>query len=110
MINDPVTDSPLSLRGLFPRARITGAQDIAVSSLCSDASRCQPGDLFVALLDSDRDGHDELAEAVNRGASAVVLERPLVSPVPSCLVSDTRDALGLICHHLAGQPADHLSL
>ncbi len=110
MINDPGTGSSLSLRGLFPRARITGAKDIAVSSLCSDASRCQPGDLFVALLDSDRDGHDDLAEAVNRGASAVVLERPLVSPVPSCLVSDTRDALGLICHHLAGQPADHLSL
>jgi len=110
MINDPASGHPLTLRRLFPAARFVGDQNIPVSSVSTDASSCQPGDLFVAILDADRDGHDDIREAVHRGAAAVVLERHVVVPVPTCLVDDTRDSLGVICQHLAGQPAQSFAL
>ena len=110
MINDPASGRPLTLRRLFPAARYIGDQDIPVSSVSTDASSCQPGDLFVAILDADRDGHDDIREAVDRGATGVVLERHVVVPVPTCMVTDTRDALGIICQHLAGQPAQRLAI
>ena len=78
MINDPASGHPLTLRRLFPAARFIGDQDIPVSSVSTDASSCQPGELFVAILDADRDGHDDIREAVHRGAAAVVLERHVV--------------------------------
>jgi len=110
MIKDPHAGASVTLRQLFPDARFTGARDITVSSLSSDAAACQPGDLFVAILDTDRDGHNDVPEAISRGVSAVLVERHMLAPVPSCQVHDTRDALGLICQHLAGQPAQRLSL
>ena len=110
MTHESSVDSPLMLRQLFPSARFTGARDIPVHACCSDADRCQPGDLYVALLDSHRDGHDDLSRAISRGAAAVLVERHVISPVPTCQVTDTRDALGILCHHLAGKPSSQLSV
>ena len=49
-----------------PAAQITG---IAI-----DNRKVQPGDLFVAMQGSAADGHDFIADAVQRGAAAVVGE------------------------------------
>lgn len=100
----------VSLRGLFPQARFLGGADIEVSSCVTDAATCQPGDLYVALAESERDGHEDVAEAVRRGAAAVLAERLIVSPVPTCLVGDTRVAHGQLCHALSGHPGRELRL
>lgn len=100
----------VSLRDLFPQARFLGGADIQVSSCVTDATACQPGDLFVALLDPERDGHEEVAEAVRRGAAGVLAERLIVAPVPTCLVGDTRTAHGELCHALSGNPGRELRL
>lgn len=98
------------LRGLLPKARFLGARDIHVQSCTTDASRCRPGDLFVAVVDADRDGHEDATEAVGRGARAVLAERLLPLSVPTCLVGDSRTAYGRICHALAGSPSDRLNV
>ncbi|MFM7071219.1 MAG: Mur ligase family protein [Planctomycetota bacterium] len=100
----------VSLRGLFPQARFLGGADIEVSSCATDAATCQPGDLYVALADSERDGHEDVVEAVRRGAAGVLAERLIVSPVPTCLVGDTRVAHGQLCHALSGNPGRELRL
>ncbi|MCA9187589.1 MAG: UDP-N-acetylmuramoyl-L-alanyl-D-glutamate--2,6-diaminopimelate ligase [Pirellulaceae bacterium] len=100
--------SGVSLRELLPTARIFGASDIQVRSCCSDSRRCQPGDLFVAILGSEYDGHDYYEEAIRNGAVAILAERQLPVGVPTCIVDDSRIALGFVCHALAGAPSQQM--
>jgi UDP-N-acetylmuramoyl-L-alanyl-D-glutamate--2,6-diaminopimelate ligase len=100
----------VSLRGLFPQAKFLGGTDIEASSCVTDVAACQPGDLFVAVAETDRDGHEDVAEAVRRGAVGVLAERLVVAPIPTCLVGDTRIAHGQLCHALSGHPARELRL
>jgi UDP-N-acetylmuramyl-tripeptide synthetase len=64
--------------------------------------------LFAALVGQDGDGHDFAAEAVGRGATAVLAERLLPVRVPTCVVADSRDAFGRVCQALAGDPGQQL--
>jgi len=95
----------LRLRDVFPRGRAYGADDIAVRSCCSDWQRCRDGDLFVALNEADADGHEDAHQAIARGASAVLAERPLALAAPVYVVDDTRAAYGTVCQALAGWPS-----
>jgi UDP-N-acetylmuramoyl-L-alanyl-D-glutamate--2,6-diaminopimelate ligase len=58
--------------------------------------------------DGMTDGHNMVHEAVDRGASGVVVERWLPVEIPQFVVDDTRVAFGRICHALAGSPSSHL--
>lgn len=98
----------VSLRALLPEARFFGGQDVRFASCVTDARRCRPGDLYAALVSAERDGHDQAAEAVSRGAAAVLGERLLPLNVPVCVVPHSSEAYGRICHRLAGNPGDLL--
>jgi len=98
----------VSLREVLPECRIHNGSDVRVTSCCSDSRRILPGDLFVALEGSQRDGHDFAREAVARGASAVLAERILPVNVPLGTVSMTRDAYGRVCQALAGNPSKQM--
>jgi UDP-N-acetylmuramoyl-L-alanyl-D-glutamate--2,6-diaminopimelate ligase len=98
----------LQLRDILTRSRFIGGSDVPVDSCCSDWRCCRPGDIYVALVTSEGDGHDDVDRAIQRGAIAVVAERLLPVSVPCCLVPDSREAYGQICQHLAGQPDQHL--
>ena len=87
----------VSLRELLPKAKFLGGPDIRVTSVCSDAARCRPGDLYVALLTSEDDGHDHVHKAIRRGATAVLCERLVAASVPMCFVPNTHSALGRVC-------------
>jgi len=96
----------VSLRELLPDAQLLGADDIRVQSCACDSRRCRPGDLFVALTGAQHDGHDFAAEAVARGAVAVLASRPLTNlGVPVCFVPDTAVAHGLLCQALVDHPS-----
>jgi UDP-N-acetylmuramoyl-L-alanyl-D-glutamate--2,6-diaminopimelate ligase len=101
----------ISLRALLPEAEFLGTDDIAVSSCACDSRQLKPGELFAALVGSRYDGHQFAAEAVARGASAILSERPLAElGVPNCVVPNARDAMGRICQALAGNPSYRLKL
>ncbi len=101
----------VSLRGLLPDADFAGARDIRVVSCCADSRQCRAGDLFVALPGTTDDGHRHIEQAIERGARAVLVERPLAgAQVPACIVPDTRTAYGLLCLALAGNPQRDLKL
>ncbi|WP_254509670.1 Mur ligase family protein [Anatilimnocola floriformis] len=97
----------VSLGHLFPAARLTQGAIVA-HSVCTQADKVQPGDLFVGVLTADGDSHEDAVEAVKRGAVAVLTERLLPVKVPQCIVPDTREALGRVCQALAGNPCDQL--
>ena len=98
----------ISLRALLPEARFFGGQDVCFTSCVTDARRCRPGDLYAALVSAERDGHEGAAEAVSRGATAVLGERLLPVNVPVCVVPHSSQAYGRVCQRLAGDPGETL--
>jgi len=63
-----------------------------------------PGAVFVCVPGVSVDGHDFAQDAVDRGASALVVERLLPIAVPQVLVPDARLAIALIAAALEGNP------
>ena len=61
--------------------KMEGDLDQEVGGLCYDSRRVGPGRVFFAISGEKADGHDFIAEAVRRGAAAVVFsrERPPLS-------------------------------
>jgi len=99
------------LRTLFPEATLVGSRDVEVRACVCDSRRVEPGDLFVAIAGGRHDGHEFVAEAIHRGCSAVLSQRPLPEvSVPVCIVADPRAAYGRLCQALAGDPSRHLKV
>ena len=97
--------SAISLRELLPNAKFVGKSDILVSSCSGSWRECQNGDLFVAIVQADDDGHDHARQALDQGAVSVLCERLLAVDGPQCIVEDTRAAYSKICWALAGTPS-----
>src|SRR4029077_4355199 len=99
----------VSLRRLLPGARFVGCPDWEVSGCTADSRRLDPGQVFVAVRGRRHDGHAFVAQALERGAAGVVVERlcPEAGRL-QVLVTDARGALGRLCHALAGAQAEQL--
>ncbi|MCX6092010.1 MAG: UDP-N-acetylmuramoyl-L-alanyl-D-glutamate--2,6-diaminopimelate ligase [Candidatus Bipolaricaulota bacterium] len=69
--------------------------DAEITSVTDDSRQVEPGTLFVAHRGIHADGHDFLADALARGAAAVVAEHPVPVDVPSWIVPDGRAALAV---------------
>ena len=66
--------------------------------------------VYLAVRGSQADGHRFVADAVNRGAVAVVVERPQESGVPEIVVRDGRQAALVLGSAWYDHPARRLSL
>jgi UDP-N-acetylmuramoyl-tripeptide--D-alanyl-D-alanine ligase len=66
------------------------------SGIANDSRTTRPGELFVALVTEARDGHQFIVDAVQHGASGLVVSRDVEAPDGVALfrVRDTRHALG----------------
>jgi UDP-N-acetylmuramoyl-L-alanyl-D-glutamate--2,6-diaminopimelate ligase len=103
--------SGVSLRTLLGDDLTVRPRDVRVTSCTHDFRHVRPGDVFVALLDAEDDGHDFAADAARRGASAIICERPLpVFSVPQFIVSDSRAAYGRLCHAIVDDPTKQLKV
>ncbi len=82
-------------------ATLDGA-DAHFSAVSTDTRTTKPGDLFIALKGEHFDGAKFLAQAVQAGAVAAVVNAESVienAPCPLLRVSDTRLALGELAAH-----------
>jgi UDP-N-acetylmuramoyl-L-alanyl-D-glutamate--2,6-diaminopimelate ligase len=106
-----VTDT--SLIGLLEGtgAVALGASDVAVSGVSYRSDRVRPGDVFFCVPGFAHDGHDFAADAVQRGAVAVVVQRELDGiTVPQFLVNGVRAALAVASARFEGEPSQALEL
>jgi UDP-N-acetylmuramoyl-L-alanyl-D-glutamate--2,6-diaminopimelate ligase len=85
-----------------------GPADIEVTGLAYDSRQAGPGTLFFAVSGFQRDGHEFAPEAVERGAAALVVERPLGLGVPEVLVEDARAAMAPAAARFHGEPTSRL--
>ncbi|MFZ3087548.1 MAG: Mur ligase domain-containing protein, partial [Methylotenera sp.] len=74
-------------------AKLVGA-DVRFDSVGSDSRNIQAGQLFIALKGANFDGNTFAAEAINKGAAAVLVSDAITDARPALVVDDTRLALG----------------
>ena len=87
--------------------KLAALPGIEVGGLAYDSRRVGPGDVFVALTGLKAAGTDFAAEAVRRGAVAVVADRPAdtATGVPWIVVPDARAAMAEIAAELYAHPS-----
>src|SRR2546428_12996611 len=87
---------------------LSGPHDVTFTQLFTDSREVKPGGLFVALRGEQHDGHVFIPQAVERGATGVLCERPPqgVEEAAVIQVEDTRQAL----FDIAGQRLQHQSV
>jgi UDP-N-acetylmuramoyl-L-alanyl-D-glutamate--2,6-diaminopimelate ligase len=81
---------------------------VEISGLAYDSRAVAPGDLFVCVSGFSSDGHEFAPKAVQRGAAALVVERPLGLGVPEILVASARAAMGPLAARFYGEPSHEL--
>jgi UDP-N-acetylmuramoyl-tripeptide--D-alanyl-D-alanine ligase len=96
-----VSDLPLTLG--WVREAVGGAlrgvpESATVGAVLTDSRALQAGDLFIALRGPRFDGHDFVADVLNRGAAAVVVERGRGGESRAIEVADTLKALQDLAH------------
>jgi len=91
-------------------AEVHGSPSVDVRDLAYDARAVTPGSLFFAVPGELADGHDFAAEAVERGAVALVVERVLDLLVPQVVVRDSRAAMATAADVFFGEPTRELEV
>jgi UDP-N-acetylmuramoyl-L-alanyl-D-glutamate--2,6-diaminopimelate ligase len=83
---------------------------VDVRDLAYDARAVTPGTAFFCVPGSRADGHDFAAEAVARGAVALVVERALPPAVPQLVVASARAAMAPAAVAFFGDPTRELEV
>jgi len=86
------------------------AADVEIGGLAFDNRVVEPGTLFFCVPGFTRDGHDYAADAVARGAAALVVERELDLGVPQVRVPSARAAMAPIAARFCGDPTARLQV
>jgi UDP-N-acetylmuramyl-tripeptide synthetase len=85
----------------------TPAHDPEILSLHYRAQNVKSGGLFVAISGLQADGHDYINLAIQKGALAVVVQKPIVKDDATIIrVTDTRRALAQLAARFYGNPSE----
>jgi len=86
---------------------VTGEPDGVITSIVTDSRRAVPGALFVCLRGGREDGHDHIAQAVDLGAVAILVDREVDAPdgVTVARVADTLSALSKVAAEFYDHPS-----
>ncbi len=103
---------------LLPEARVVTGEPGPATAVCFDSRRVVPGALFVAVPGLDTDGHRYLRDALDRGATALLVQedhRELWEPLSKSgatlvAVPDARAALARAAAGFYGRPATKLGV
>jgi UDP-N-acetylmuramoyl-L-alanyl-D-glutamate--2,6-diaminopimelate ligase len=93
----------------LPVEETWGDGETPITDIAEDSRQVQSGSLFVAVSGATVDGHDFVADAVGRGAVAVLAERRCDAPA-GAVVADARVGLAHVAAAFLGHPSRHLTL
>lgn len=103
----------MKLRGVLAGVPLTGGgadMEMEINSISYDTRTISPGALFVALPGEKTDGHQYIAQAMEKGAAAVVCREKPAGDGPYLLTPEPRQALALISANWFGHPGDQMTL
>lgn len=94
---------------LWPEIQKHFSADMTVLGLATDTRQVKPGYVFIALRGNTQDGHDFIADAVQKGCLALVVENASKVPLDYkgfvLVAPDTRETLDLLAAHFFGAPS-----
>jgi UDP-N-acetylmuramoyl-L-alanyl-D-glutamate--2,6-diaminopimelate ligase len=87
--------------------KVASLPGIDIRGIAYDSRQVQPGDVFIALTGLKAAGADFAADAIRRGAVAVIADRPAVvaTSVPWVVVADARAAMASLAADFYGRPS-----
>jgi UDP-N-acetylmuramyl pentapeptide synthase len=80
-----------------------GSLDATISDITNDSTQVSRGSLFCCVVGEHTDGHEFAQDALNAGASALLVERKLPFDCAQIVVTDTRRAMGVLQEQTAKQ-------
>ena len=91
---------------------LQGSLDTEVVEIENDSRKVAEGYLFFCIAGSVRDGHEFAKEVVEKGASVLVVEKPVEVPegVAVLQVPNSRYAMGMISSVFYGEPSKQLTV
>lgn len=100
-----------ALKGLSV-LELKGDPETEISSVVTNSQQVRPGALFIALQGSLLDGHMYVSDAVARGATTVVIEKPVKveEGINTILVENTNKAQAIIGRNFYDNPASKLKI
>lgn len=87
----------------------TGPQ-AEITAVDYDSRKVGRGSLFCCLVGEKTDGHNFASMAVEKGASALICQRPLPLNVPQLIVPDGREAMARAAACFYGHPERELTM
>ena len=95
------------LRELYPEA----SEDVEIKSIKINSKEIEKGDLFICTKGVTADRHDFIDEAIERGASAIVVSKDIKNkPVPIVKVENTNKELPYLCQRFYDYPDNKLTM
>jgi UDP-N-acetylmuramoyl-L-alanyl-D-glutamate--2,6-diaminopimelate ligase len=91
-----------------PSTRLVGDPDTPIVDLTVDSRSVRDQWMFCCVRGEHLDGHDFAANAVQAGATALVVERELSLPVAQIVTTDVRATTGWLAASVHGHPCDSM--
>jgi UDP-N-acetylmuramoyl-L-alanyl-D-glutamate--2,6-diaminopimelate ligase len=84
---------------------------LEITGIQFDSRKVEPGNVFVAMIGGNVDGHDYIQAAIQKGAIAIIGTKNLnLEKTPYFRVSDTRESLAYVSAAFFGYPARKLTV
>ena len=94
-----------------------GDLDVEIKGISSNSKEVKEGDLFVAIKGFEVDGHKFVNDAIEKGASAIIIEEgcdlksfDVPKELSVVMAKDTRKALAIVSSNFYGNPSKKFKL
>jgi UDP-N-acetylmuramoyl-L-alanyl-D-glutamate--2,6-diaminopimelate ligase len=99
------------LVSILPQKEFKGNPKTDIAKIEYDSRLIKAGDLFVALVGGNFDGHDFIPEVISSGAAGVVCEKDFEQEIPcKIIVPNSRHALALLAAKFYGFPSKKMKV
>lgn len=87
-----------------------GSANPTIVSIEMDSRLVTEGSLFICIKGYTVDGHDYVAQAIEKGAVAILAEKEVEASVPVVIVKDSKRAMAMIANYFYDHPTKKLNL
>ena len=84
--------------------------DMEISGVKYSSRDVVPGDMFVAIVGYETDGHKYIPDGISRGAAVILCEKDMPEGTPWIRVASTRRALAQLGANWYGHPAESMKM
>ena len=102
--------SAIEIAGAIDALRIQGDSGVSVCGVTHDSRRVKPNDIFAVLKGASADGRAFVPDALQKGASALLVEEALDIDVTQIVVRDVRASMGMAAAACYDRPTERLAL